>query len=145
MLDRRAKLLDKVANYILSSGLADLSLRPLATAVNTSPRMLLYFFGSKERMIAEALAHIRIREQIDFRRAVSRSSPADREGLLLREWKSWSSPRREKYLRLFSRSTAWHFKTGNGFLGFWRAPSASGSHWSSERSPSPSPVSTHRP
>ena len=54
VLDRRVKLLDEVADYILSNGLADLSLRPLATAINTSPRMLLYFFGSKERLIAEA-------------------------------------------------------------------------------------------
>ena len=50
MPDRRAKLLDEVADYILSNGLADLSLRPLAAAINTSPRMLLYFFGTKERL-----------------------------------------------------------------------------------------------
>ena len=42
--DRGAELLDKVVDYILSNGLADLSLRPLATAIDTSPRMLLYFF-----------------------------------------------------------------------------------------------------
>ncbi len=101
MLDRRAKLLDEVADDILSNGLAGLSLRPLAATIDTSLRMLLYFFGSKERLIAQALAHIRTREQLDFRRAVSRSSSADREGLLLRGWKSWSAPRREKYLRLF--------------------------------------------
>ena len=101
MQDRRAKLLDEVADYILSNGLAGLSLRPLAATIDTSPRMLLYFFGSKERLIAQALARIRTREQLDFRRAVSRSTSADREGLLLREWESWSSPRREKYLRLF--------------------------------------------
>jgi AcrR family transcriptional regulator len=57
--DRRAELLDEAADYILSNGLADLSLRPLAVAINTSPRMLLYFFDSKERLIAEALARIR--------------------------------------------------------------------------------------
>jgi hypothetical protein len=86
--DRRAELLDKVADYILSNGLADLSLRPLATAIDTSPRMLLYFFGSKERLIAEALAHIRTREQLDFKRAVSRPKPADRLESLLRDWRS---------------------------------------------------------
>jgi AcrR family transcriptional regulator len=99
--DRRAELLDKVADYILSNGLADLSLRPLATAIDTSPRMLLYFFGSKERLIAEALAHIRIREQLDFKRAVSKSKPADRLESLLRDWRTSASPRREKYSRLF--------------------------------------------
>ena len=101
MLDRRAKLLDEVADYILNNGLADLSLRPLATAIDTSPRMLLYFFGSKERLIAEALAHIRAREQIDFKRAVSKPRPADRLESLLRDWRSSASPRTEKYSRLF--------------------------------------------
>jgi AcrR family transcriptional regulator len=101
MPDRRAELLDRVANYILSNGLADLSLRPLASAIGTSPRMLLYFFSSKERLIAEALAHIRIREQIDFKRAVSKPRPADRLESLLRDWRSSASPRREKYSRLF--------------------------------------------
>jgi AcrR family transcriptional regulator len=101
VLDRRAKLLDEVADYILNNGLADLSLRPLATVIGTSPRMLLYFFGSKERLVAEALAHIRAREQIDFKRAVSKPRPADRVESLLQDWRSSASPRREKYSRLF--------------------------------------------
>jgi AcrR family transcriptional regulator len=116
--DRRTKLLDEVADYILSNGLADLSLRPLATTIGTSPRMLLYFFGSKERLIAQALAHIRTREQLDFRRAVSRSSSADRKGLLLREWESWSSPRREKYLRLFFEVYGLALQNRERFPGF---------------------------
>src|ERR1700751_4252543 len=99
--DRRAKLLDEVADYILNNGLADLSLRPLATAIDTSPRMLLYFFGSKDRLIAESLAHIRVREQIDFKRAVSKPRAPDRLESLFRDWRSSASPRREKYSRLF--------------------------------------------
>ena len=118
MPDRRAKLLDEVAEYILNNGLADLSLRPLATTIGTSPRMLLYFFGSKERLIAQALAHIRTREQLDFRRAVSRSTSADRRGLLLREWESWSSPRREKYLRLFFEVYGLALQNRQRFPGF---------------------------
>jgi AcrR family transcriptional regulator len=70
--DRRAELLDEVANYILSNGLADLSLRPLAAAINTSPRMLLYFFGTKEKLIADALAHIE-RENSSTLNALSQS------------------------------------------------------------------------
>ena len=116
--DRRAKLLDEVADYILSNGLAGLSLRPLAATIDTSPRMLLYFFGSKERLIAQALAHVRRREQLDFRRAVSRSSSADRVGLLLREWKSWSSPRREKYLKLFFEVYGLALQNRDRFPGF---------------------------
>jgi AcrR family transcriptional regulator len=80
--------------------------------------MLLYFFGSKERLIAQALARIRTREQLDFRRAVSRSTSADREGLLLREWESWSSPRREKYLRLFFEVYGLALQNRERFPGF---------------------------
>ena len=101
MPDRRAELLDEVADYILRNGLADLSLRPLAAAINTSPRMLLYFFETKEQLIADALAHIRTREQLDSKRAVSKSRPVDRMESLLRDWRLSASPRREKYSRLF--------------------------------------------
>lgn len=102
----------------MSNGLAGLSLRPLAATIDTSPRMLLYFFGSKERLIAQALARVRTREQLDFRRAVSRSTSADREGLLLREWESWSSPRREKYLRLFFEVYGLALQNRERFPGF---------------------------
>lgn len=118
MLDRRAKLLDEVADYILSNGLADLSLRPLATAIDTSPRMLLYFFGSKERLIAEALAGIRAREQIDFKRAVSKPRPADRLESLLRDWRSSASPRKEKYSRLFFEVYGLALQNPKEFPGF---------------------------
>ncbi|MER7692138.1 TetR/AcrR family transcriptional regulator [Streptomyces sp. NPDC097610] len=53
---KRRDLLDQVREYMISNGLADLSLRPLARALGTSDRMLLYYFGTKERMVAEALA-----------------------------------------------------------------------------------------
>src|SRR5258708_32000019 len=118
VLDRRAKLLDEVADYILSNGLADLSLRPLAKAINTSPRMLLYFFGRKERLIAEALAHIRTREQIDFKRAVSKSRPADRIESLARDWRLSASPRREKYSRLFFEVYGLALQNRKQFPGF---------------------------
>lgn len=42
--------------------MAELSLRPLTAALDTSARMLLYDFGSKQKLIAEALANIRRRE-----------------------------------------------------------------------------------
>ncbi|MFF0188488.1 TetR/AcrR family transcriptional regulator [Streptomyces sp. NPDC005244] len=53
---KRRDLLDRVREYVVRNGLADLSLRPLARALGTSDRMLLYYFGTKERMVAEALA-----------------------------------------------------------------------------------------
>jgi AcrR family transcriptional regulator len=60
---RRAELLDACYGYLLEHGLAGLSLRPLAAATGTSPRVLLYLFGSKEHLVRELLARAR-REQI---------------------------------------------------------------------------------
>jgi AcrR family transcriptional regulator len=96
---RRARLLDKTVDYILKHGLTDLSLRPLAAALKTSPRMLLYFFGSKERLIAEALAQSRVRQQHDF--ADSFSTTTDRRERLKAAWQFWSSKESERSLWLF--------------------------------------------
>jgi AcrR family transcriptional regulator len=62
---RRAELLSACYGYVLEHGLAGLSLRPLAAATGTSPRVLLYLFGSKEQLVRELLARAR-HEQISL-------------------------------------------------------------------------------
>jgi AcrR family transcriptional regulator len=61
---RRAELLDKLLRYSAEHGLSEVSLRPLAAAVGSSPRVLLYFFGSKDELVREVHQHAR-REQMD--------------------------------------------------------------------------------
>jgi AcrR family transcriptional regulator len=56
---RREELLDKAYGYVLEHGLSDLSLRPLAAEIGSSPRVLLYLFGSKDGLVAELLARAR--------------------------------------------------------------------------------------
>jgi AcrR family transcriptional regulator len=56
---RRAELLDGSYAYVLRHGLNGLSLRPLAAAIGSSPRVLLYLFGSKENLLREVLAQAR--------------------------------------------------------------------------------------
>ena len=58
----RTDLLERIAGYVLGHGVADLSLRPMASAVGSSARMLLYHFGSKENIIASVLEHVRARQ-----------------------------------------------------------------------------------
>ncbi len=53
---KRAELLDAVVRYIADHGLLDLSLRPLAAALGTSSRMLIYYFTTKEELLVQALA-----------------------------------------------------------------------------------------
>jgi AcrR family transcriptional regulator len=58
----RNRLTRKAASYLLEHGVADLSLRPLAKALGTSARMLIYHFGSREALILAALAEINTRQ-----------------------------------------------------------------------------------
>ena len=59
--DRRSRTLGRAADYVLENGLEGLSLRPLAAALGTSTRMLLYDFESKEQLVEAVLAEIRRR------------------------------------------------------------------------------------
>lgn len=56
--DRKEHWLDGMAQHVLAHGLNNASLRPLAQAVGTSDRMLIYHFGSKEGLIDALLRHL---------------------------------------------------------------------------------------
>ena len=56
---RRVELLERAYQYALSHGLGDMSLRPLAAAIGSSPRVLLFLFGSKDGLVRELLARAR--------------------------------------------------------------------------------------
>jgi AcrR family transcriptional regulator len=52
---RREALAQGATDYVLEHGLIDLSLRPLAAALGTSDRMLLYHFEDKNDLVATVL------------------------------------------------------------------------------------------
>lgn len=96
---RRAELLDASYVYVLGHGLTGLSLRPLAAAIGSSPRVLLYLFGSKENLLRELLARARS-EQI-----AQLTSAFNVEGQGLEEtaahlWKWLSAPEQRAMVRL---------------------------------------------
>jgi AcrR family transcriptional regulator len=57
----RDDLLGAVADHALAAGIGDLALRPLAAAVGTNARMLIYHFRSKEALVQAILAECRRR------------------------------------------------------------------------------------
>jgi AcrR family transcriptional regulator len=59
---RRDELLEKAYRYVLEHGLADMSLRPLAAAVQSSPRVLLFLFESKDDLVRALLSRARADE-----------------------------------------------------------------------------------
>jgi AcrR family transcriptional regulator len=59
---RQTELLEAAYAYVLQHGLFDLSLRPLAAAIGSSPRVLLLLFGSKDGLVRALLARARADE-----------------------------------------------------------------------------------
>ena len=59
---RREALLHRAYEHALVHGLSDMSLRPLAAAIESSPRVLLFLFGSKDGLVRELLARARADE-----------------------------------------------------------------------------------
>ncbi|MGW4566852.1 TetR/AcrR family transcriptional regulator [Streptomyces sp. NPDC004561] len=102
---KRRALLEGVREYVMRNGLADLSLRPLAQALGTSDRMLLYYFGTKERMVAEALGIFERRPILRARRLLQTSgSPADPAGLrrfMEEVWRHYGDPEVRAALPLY--------------------------------------------
>src|SRR3954462_6985294 len=66
---RKEELLERCYAYVLEHGLTTLSLRPLAAAVGSSPRVLLFLFGSKEGLVRALLARARA-EELDLLRRI---------------------------------------------------------------------------
>jgi AcrR family transcriptional regulator len=99
--ERRGELAQAAAGYLLAHGVGGLSLRPLAAATGTSARLLIYHFGSKERLLIEAMGIIRARARAEV--AAMLSAPAGRDDLgeLVRGFWRWCTAKRNRpYLRL---------------------------------------------
>jgi AcrR family transcriptional regulator len=96
---RPAELLDAVVGYLVKNGVAELSLRPLAKAVGSSPRGLLYYFGSKEAMLTQAIKRLRELQRGGFSKLHEQryENPSDACRAV---WKQASAPQAETAFRL---------------------------------------------
>lgn len=101
--DRREGLAEGATDYVLAHGIAGLSLRPLAAALGTSDRMLLYHFGSKDVLVAEV-----IERSSDRSVAVLSALPTARtpRAAVLALWRAWRAPAVSRCLRVYAQSAA---------------------------------------
>jgi AcrR family transcriptional regulator len=95
--ERPAELEEAILRYLMKHGLADLSLRPLAKAVGSSPRVLLYHFGSKERMVIKVVEALRRRQRVAF----GKVQGATYLDAFRDVWKEMRSPASEPFFRLY--------------------------------------------
>lgn len=59
--DKKKKALEAILDHLLSQGLENTGIRALAKSAGTSDRMLIYYFGSKDALIREALDAMSVR------------------------------------------------------------------------------------
>jgi AcrR family transcriptional regulator len=90
---RETELLELAYAYVLEHGISDLSLRPLATAIGSSPRVLLFLFESKDGLVRRLLARAR-QDELD--------GPVDAQ----RVWVWLSDPAHSGLLRLWTEAYA---------------------------------------
>jgi AcrR family transcriptional regulator len=60
--ETRAELLNRCVNHCITEGFSNLTLRSLAIGVGTSHRMLIYYFGSREKLLKAVLENFRHRQ-----------------------------------------------------------------------------------
>src|SRR5262249_49327834 len=66
MRKRKVQLRRGALDYLLEHGVANASLRPMAKALGTSARILMFHFKSKEGLLREALEELQLRLQASF-------------------------------------------------------------------------------
>jgi len=97
----KQRLLSAVIAHIQRSGITNLSLRELASAIRTSHRMLLYHFGSREGLMV-AVVHAVEDQQRAFLADLIESSPlAARNDVMRTMWQRLANPHLWPNERLF--------------------------------------------
>jgi AcrR family transcriptional regulator len=116
---RRDELLELAYRYVLDRGMSGLSLRPLAAAVGSSPRVLLFLFGSKDELVRALLARARADEleMLDRLRGV-----ADLGEVTAAVWRWLAADEHRPLLRLWAEGYARSLVEPDGpWAGFARA------------------------
>jgi AcrR family transcriptional regulator len=105
---RRVELTEAAYRYALDHGLADLSLRPLAAAIGSSPRVLMFLFGNKEGLVRALLARARVDElaMLDGIAGGGQAGPADLAAATAHVWAWLRAPQHRPLLRLWAEAYA---------------------------------------
>ncbi|MEV0976361.1 TetR family transcriptional regulator [Streptomyces sp. NPDC049915] len=119
---RQRELLEAAYRYALAHGLTDLSLRPLAEAIGSSPRVLLFLFGSKDGLVQALLARARDDELALLARVRQPDRPAGLVPAVERVWAWLAAKEHRPLLRLWAEAYARSLVQPDGaWAGFARA------------------------
>jgi AcrR family transcriptional regulator len=118
---RRDELLDRAYGYVLEHGLSGMSLRPLAAAIRSSPRVLLFLFGSKEELVRALLSRARA-DELELLSRLPRDGDGELAAAASQLWGWLSAGEHRGLLRLWVESYARSLvEPGGPWAGFARA------------------------
>ncbi len=100
---RRDDLAQAATDYALEHGLVGLSLRPMAAALGTSDRMLLYHFAGKDDLVATMLRVTNDRSVAAIR---ALAPNADVRQAVRRLWEAVTSPALDRCQRMYVEAAA---------------------------------------
>ena len=102
-MSRRDVLAEAATDYVLEHGIIELSLRPLAAAIGTSDRMLLYHFRDKDDLVATVLRVSNDRSVADVHQL---PTPRNVRGAVLGLWAAYTTGQLERCQRLYVEAAA---------------------------------------
>ena len=125
----KEQLLAAAVAHVAAHGIADTSLRELASAIGTSHRMLIHHFGSKEALLVEIVRTMEQRQRDTLAELRRSPSPDLPPGEIL--WRRLNDPALEPFERLFFevygqalQGRAWAAGLLDGVVDDWLAPIA---------------------
>ena len=131
----RDRLIEAVVAHAAEHGLADTSLRQLASALGTSHRMLIHHFGSKEGLLVEVVRRVEERQRLmlaELRASLeSRGDRSTTDELGAQFWDNLKDPTVNRHERLFFevygqalQGRAWAMPMLDGIVDDWVGPMA---------------------
>jgi AcrR family transcriptional regulator len=90
------QLLVRITEHFVQTGETDISMRSMAEIAGTDARMLCYYFGTRERLLAAVLKSLR-----DHQVIAHLSAATSRRDFITRAWRHHSEPELGPQIRLF--------------------------------------------
>ena len=99
--ERREAAIERMADHVLSEGLAAATLRTLAAAAGTSDRMLLYYFADKDELITATLDRIATRMIVQLNDAIPVEPRRPFSDLLEQVWAAMAAESLQPFMPLW--------------------------------------------
>ncbi|MFF3617436.1 TetR/AcrR family transcriptional regulator [Streptomyces sp. NPDC002580] len=118
---RQVELLEAAYAYALTHGFADLSLRPLAEAIGSSTRVLMFLFGNKDGLVRALLERARADELALLNRLRQADQPIGLVSATEQVWRWLAADEHRALLRLWAEAYARSLvEPGGAWAGFAR-------------------------